>query len=42
MANINVSYQEINSTEVKERFGAWPGEGPELTEGLIVGPTTAP
>ena len=32
----------VDAAEVKDRFGAWPGEEPELTEGLIAGPTTAP
>ena len=32
----------VDAAEVKDRFGVWPGEEPELTEGLIAGPTTAP
>jgi len=32
----------VRAAEVKERFGGWPGEVPELPEGLIVGPTPEP
>jgi len=28
--------------EVKDRFGDWPGEVPEMPNGLIVGPTPEP
>ena len=32
----------VGADEVKERFGDWPGEVPELPDGLIVGPTPEP
>ncbi|POH71210.1 hypothetical protein C3B59_00970 [Cryobacterium zongtaii] len=32
----------VSAGEVKERFGDWPGDVPELPEGLITGPTSAP
>ena len=32
----------VSASEVKDRFGDWPGEVPELPDGLIVGPTPEP
>lgn len=32
----------VQAGEVKDRFGDWPGDVPELPEGLIVGPTPEP
>ena len=32
----------VGADEVKERFGDWPGEVPDLPDGLIVGPTPGP
>lgn len=32
----------VRATEVKDRFGDWPGDAPELPDGLIVGPTPEP
>ena len=32
----------VRTYEVKERYGDWPGEVPELPESLIVGPTSEP
>lgn len=29
----------VEAAEVKDRFGDWPGDVPELPDGLIVGPT---
>jgi hypothetical protein len=32
----------VRADEVKDRLGDWPGEVPELPDGLIVGPTADP
>jgi len=32
----------VSAGEVKERFGDWPGDVPELPDGLRTGPTSAP
>jgi len=32
----------VRAYEVKERYGDWPGEVPELPESLIIGPTSKP
>jgi hypothetical protein len=32
----------VRANEVKDRLGDWPGEVPELPDGLIVGPTADP
>ena len=32
----------VRTYEVKERYGDWPGEVPELPESLIIGPTSKP
>ena len=32
----------VRAYEVKERYGDWPGEVPELPESLIIGPTSEP
>jgi len=32
----------VSADEVKGRFGDWPGEVPEMPNGLIVGPTPEP
>jgi hypothetical protein len=35
-------HTSVRAAEVRDRFGAWPGDVPEVPDGLIIGPTPEP